>query len=315
MGYSLFDKKAWADKIRSTDESERRSIVLPTPTGYVELNVPQGAVEEYEAREKRKFKPLDTPENLRSKLKGLADADEISDFALENDLCDYCDFGGLHAEAARCLVSVVLECCLKYPLLRAKTCFIGSVDAFCERMKEAAEGNGEVIVQFGLEKIIDDTSELKKIGEAAYVSMCAQKKKKDDYLAFASNHSGFFDAVVLDPQDFGSNAFSEQEELLKYNVEIGFHPEGCGSIEYVIYHEMGHLLDYILDVSNSDEFENMKKDYKPADITCELCRYAAYNSQEMLAEAFAEYFCNKKPRPLAKRIGLMSDRAYAAKKF
>lgn len=315
MGYSLFDKKAWADKIGSSDKYGRCSIVVPSPTGYVELDVPQGAVEEYEARGKRKFKPLGTPADLRAELKSLPDADAISDFALENDLCDYCDFGGLHTEAARCLVSVVLECCLKYPLLRAKTCFIGSVDAFCERMKEAAEGNGEVIVQFGLEKIIDDVNELKKLGEGAYASMCAQKKKKDDYLAFASDHYGFFDAVVLDSQDFGNNALGAQEEALVYNAEVGFHPEGCTSVEYVIYHEMGHLLDYILEVSSSDEFENMKKDYKPADITRELCRYAAYNSQEMLAEAFAECFCNKKPRPLAKRIGLMIDRAYAAKKL
>lgn len=296
MGYSIFDKAA------------RKAALKRSSAGDFSFADIMCDEEKYLKRLNRRFKTSDTIDELRRCLDASSSLDDLVDFSLENDLCDYCDFSGLKFECARALVSVVVECCFRYPLLRAVTCFIGSAEALLERMKSAAGGNEQITVQFGIEGIMSSDS-VKKLAASAVCSLETLRKRRDEYLAFAFNSFGIFDALVLDSQDFGGVGYKTLNETLKYNVIARFHPVGCDSVEAIVCHEVGHLLDEKLQVSSSAAFAALKKEYAPTAITENLSQYAAYNGQEMLAEGFAEYLCNKNPRPLARRIGEMIDAA------
>jgi len=307
MGFSIFDKNAREKALKS---KKKFLLTIPSFSGEINIEMTESGYEKYLERSERKYKPLDDAENLRSQLRGLTAEEEMSDFVLENDLCDYCDFRGLHTESIRSLISVVIESLYKYPVLRSKTCFIGSLEALYDRIKALANGNGQAVVQFGLENIIDNVATIKKYADDLCVLLDKMKKKKNDYLAFAFDSCGFFDSIVLDLQDFGKIGYKTLAENVKYNEKIGFHPKGCETIESLIYHEVGHLLDYRLRVSSSEDFRLLRKNYTVDDIVREVSRYAAYNSEELLAEAFSEYMCVKNPRPLSRKIGELIDKAY-----
>ena len=90
----------------------------------------------------------------------------------------------------------------------------------------------------------------------------------------------------------------------------GFHPKGCTGPESIIYHEVGHLMDYFCKVSSSDAFPLYFGHFSEQDIRSELSEYATKNPAEMIAEGFAEYMCSPSPRPLACLIGRIIDDKY-----
>lgn len=286
-------------------------LAIPSRTGTTCIGLTAEQFDEFQKRGKRKFRTLDDFGKLKADIAAAETLEDLVDFSLENDICDFCDFDGLHIENARILVNVVASCCYKYPHLRSRICFIGSNDSFCERLKSAANGNMNILVQFGLEKIISDVQTLQTVGDAALFSVENAIKNRDNYIALAVMVFGLFDAVIFDTQDFCKSKYDNLHRDLINNSAFGFHPDGCGTTKGITYHEMGHLLDFMLGVSSSAEFTAMRREYSPERIANELSEYATISAAEMLAEGFCEYMCRKNPRPLAKRIGEMIDRFYA----
>lgn len=297
MGYSIFDKSAVKSKLVASNET------------LFDFNEVIVDVAKYNERLQRRYKPTESIEDMRSAIASACSLDELVDFSLDNGLCDYCDFSGLNLECARSLVLAVTESCFRYPLLRANTCFIGSISGLQERMCSAASGSEEIIVQFELEGIIRGGESVKKLGKEGLKALANAYKRRDEVLAFAYSLGGLFDALVLDTQDFGGIGYKTLKQTLEDDVSMGYHPLGCDDTDSIVYHEIGHLLDNTLKISDSAEFAALKRGYTPAKIAEGLSRYAAYNAQEMLAEGFAEYRCNKNPRPLARKIGELIDAA------
>lgn len=297
MGYSIFDKSAVKSKLVASNET------------LFDFNEVIVDVAKYNERLQRRYKPTESIEDMRSAIASACSLDELVDFSLDNGLCDYCDFSGLNLECARSLVLAVTESCFRYPLLRANTCFIGSISGLQERMCSAASGSEEIIVQFELEGIIRGGESVKILGKEGLKALANINKRRDEVLAFAYSLGGLFDALVLDTQDFGGIGYKTLKQTLEADVSMGYHPLGCDNTDSIVYHEIGHLLDNTLKISDSAEFTALKRGYTPAKIAEGLSRYAAYNAQEMLAEGFAEYRCNKNPRPLARKIGELIDAA------
>lgn len=117
--------------------------------------------------------------------------------------------------------------------------------------------------------------------------------------------------------------------LKKYSVELlDLHNNDktwsskseLSSLERTLSHELGHILyriiiedEKILDVDNKsttfkDEMDRIFND-ENIDIAQEVSGYAGnhYDSEEMVAEAFAEYHTHSKPRPVPLRIGKTID--------
>ena len=101
------------------------------------------------------------------------------------------------------------------------------------------------------------------------------------------------------------------KESLQRNINNGFHPVGCDSIKSLIDHEFGHALDDLYKFSDTDEIILQYKTFcrQGNDMAGgTLSIYAMKNRREFIAEAWAEYLNNPKPRPVAKQVGSMMER-------
>lgn len=116
---------------------------------------------------------------------------------------------------------------------------------------------------------------------------------------------------------FGKSS-SKFIESLRQNVEQKFHPVGCDTIRSVLDHEIGHLLDDLLGISNMTEVKVIITGLTNEQITNNLSRYSWKNKnpnphREFIAEAWSEYCNNPNPRPIAKTIGELIEREYKKK--
>lgn len=98
---------------------------------------------------------------------------------------------------------------------------------------------------------------------------------------------------------------------LKSGVESKFHPAGCDSMRSIMDHELGHALDFLLGLSQRSDIRKLWESWGGVAET--LSRYARTNLAEFIAEAWAEYLNNPEPRPIAKEMGSIVERAYKEK--
>lgn len=114
------------------------------------------------------------------------------------------------------------------------------------------------------------------------------------------------------------------EKILKQltkDVATQFHPKGCNTLKSVIDHEIGHMLDDILEISQLKAIKNIYKEVMKSNgdkMTMNLSRYAWDNKnsnpyREMIAEAWSEYCNNPEPRPIANTIGHIIEEQYKLK--
>lgn len=97
--------------------------------------------------------------------------------------------------------------------------------------------------------------------------------------------------------------FAEMEKNLAHDISIKFQPEGTDSVKAIFDHEMGHQLDYALDLRNDPEIIKIYRSMTRTEIKDNLSEYGASNIKEFIAEAYAEYINNPKPRKVAREIG------------
>ena len=109
-----------------------------------------------------------------------------------------------------------------------------------------------------------------------------------------------------------ANAAKLKESLAR-SVESKFHPVGCDTIRSVLDHEMGHQIDQLLDLRNTPEFKNIYNSLLESQITDRLSQYATTDKGEFIAEAWAEYCNNPKPRKIAKEVGELIEMLYKKK--
>lgn len=115
-------------------------------------------------------------------------------------------------------------------------------------------------------------------------------------------------------KNYGKDS-TEFIEILKASVDYKFHPVGCDTIRSVLSHEVGHQLDNMLSISEQKNIQNLFDSMDKNTITNELSQYAWDNGSkkryaEFIAEGWAEYCNNPKPRKVAKEIGKTIERRY-----
>ena len=95
----------------------------------------------------------------------------------------------------------------------------------------------------------------------------------------------------------------EEYKLLNPNGHI---PIDDSFLKPAVWHEVGHMLDFFLKISDSLAFRKIIKNH---DIKNEISEYAMIDNSELLAESFAMYSLNKE-NELALKIGLLIDKEY-----
>ena len=141
--------------------------------------------------------------------------------------------------------------------------------------------------------------------KGAFENVESANLKKDTYAQSFLN-SG---KVQVNRKFYGS-----YENLCKYyeiDVKSNWHPAGT-SADSIVIHEIGHNVNGYLRKTHgkgieekivSKAFKKIGQSRTDDNIEKWLSEYAADNSLEFFAEAFAEYIDSKTPRPLAKAFG------------
>ena len=164
-----------------------------------------------------------------------------------------------------------------------------------------------------------DKKDLKElVNEKVKFFMKKIRVREDDYAqSFSASPKTFiydFRGVTVNKK-FGKNSIDFIKEL-KENVKSKYHPICCDTIRYVLDHEVGHQLDIMLGISQQKNIQKLFHSMSNETITDELAEYAWDNENsnlyaEFVAEGWAEYCNNPKPRKVAKEIGQTIERRYA----
>lgn len=116
-------------------------------------------------------------------------------------------------------------------------------------------------------------------------------------------------------KSYGKNSV-DLIELLEQCVHYKYYPIKCDTIRYILDHEVGHQLDVMLSISEQKNIQKLFDSMDNETITNELSQYSWDNRNkkryaEFIAEGWAEYCNNPKPRKVAKEIGQTVERRYA----
>jgi len=327
--------------IQYTFSSPKRSVTITMNDRQYQL---------YLARAKRYFFKLSPINKVLADIERATSATELENLAEKYDICDVCRVSGLHLGGVKTLLSSVVKMLYKYPKLRSNTCFIGSVQTFkktlmtfdvggeydngswgsltgklVEKFKalwgdkktttaptKTTSSSGEIakiLKDFNLQYILDENS-AKKIALLNLEDTQDLLKETHNFIAVAVSAFGLFDALLIDQEDYGTFKYPFLVQSIKENEKMGNYPKKCGTPESVIYHEIGHLLDYMCDICNSAEFNRIYRRYSPYMIQSGLSGYATTSPREFLAEAFAEYESSNTPREIARQVGQLIQQKY-----
>lgn len=116
-------------------------------------------------------------------------------------------------------------------------------------------------------------------------------------------------------KSYGKNSV-DLIELLEQCVHYKYYPIKCDTIRYILDHEVGHQLDAMLAISEQKNIQKLFDSMDNETITNELSQYSWDNRNkkryaEFIAEGWAEYCNNPRPRKVAKEIGQTIERRYA----
>lgn len=235
---------------------------------------------------------------------------ELERVARKYSLCDVCDFSDINIYGAKRALKVIVNTLYRYPKLRGKFCYIGSPEGYLRQMERLAAGDMQILRDFGLQYICEKSIS-HKLGEMMRHVARSVLEGDRTYIAMAVSAFGLFDAILLDSEDYEGYAYIKLVSDLKQDMLAGFHPQGCYTPESVIYHEIGHLIDYLCGLSENPRLLSFVRPLTQRDVERGLSRYATTSTAELVAEAFAEYICNPTPRPIAAKIGQLIESEYS----
>ena len=263
------------------------------------------------SRSKRSFVKRCAQEDLLIKVEQADDVKTIERIATEYDLCDHCDFRELNVKAAILLVKSVLRTSYIFPRIRSRICFLGSKAGYLQALRQLCILDRDVINQFQVQHICDDRLIVDLASRAiSMVDNTVYDGRDNNVLAQAFALCGIFDAVVLDENDFKGLGYMRLCRQLKEFSALGYHPIGCDTPISVIYHELGHILDFLCEITSKKGFLKYYNGFSKTQIASCVSQYATTNAQEFFAEAFSEYMCNDHPREVATHLMTFFEEYY-----
>ncbi|MDR3216997.1 MAG: hypothetical protein LBT55_06240 [Clostridiaceae bacterium] len=284
-----------AKYILSLQGAGSSSIILELSAAQVQL---------YMHRRTRTFLRLCTLETLTERINEVKSLADLHKVARRYGLCDYCDFQEINLNAAKHMLCVIAEILFDFPKLRGNVCYIGSEFGYRNMAMSLCSGVESALKQLGLHYIL--TQDVAK----EFGSLILEMLTQHDGVGIASARSvfGLFDAIILDEGKFKDFNYIKLISTFRDCEERGFWPRGCNSADSVFYHEIGHLLDFMFELSEAPEILRYYNRLTEGQIKSGLSEYATHNMREFIAEAFAEYRSNPMPREIALYIGKFISR-------
>lgn len=252
-----------------------------------------------------KAKPKPAPVQSSIAFQEFTNPKDAAKWAVDNGIVDRADYGKLSATVANETNRSLYEHLRDYPELKGSFSFVGSA-----QVKNRAIYEAQLVYyrEQALRRFPDmDPDRLAK--------MWAKKPRTSGEWAHAmgkSQHATLqgWDGIAWNENFGNEKKLAALQASLKRNVVSKFHPIGGDTIKSIMDHEMGHQIDYLLDIRYDDEIKAMYSQWKRAGADENaLSRYASKSIAEFIAEGWAEYRNNPKPREIAQKIGdIIHDR-------
>lgn len=115
---------------------------------------------------------------------------------------------------------------------------------------------------------------------------------------------------------FGKSPTRSLEVEVPHSVKVGFLAPDRSPTENIIYHELGHLLDWTKGMRYDPVFQEVVAKFAAQGVSIEkgISEYAAYKWVELFSEAFKEYLLSPSPRPMAQAVGKLMLEKYGVVK-
>lgn len=261
-----------------------------------------------DSRLERRFSFSGTENSIIEDFRRTKDLGEAEKLAMKYDLCDYCSFEEMNIETVHVIIEAIIRTSCRFPKIRSRMCYLGSNSGYLRAMQKLCLCDRQTVKQFGIDGICNN-KDIKNLSVAAIRMIDGTDYENDvtNVLAQRFTIFGLLDAVVFDEQDFSGFGYMKLQRNLANSVKTGYHPMGCEKPISVVYHELGHLLDDLYNVSESKDFQPLYFGKTKDFIKKNVSEYAASNMQEFLAECFAEYMCNPHPRETALKVGRLLE--------
>ena len=212
----------------------------------------------------------------------------------------YVNFDDLDYYKAKLIVFSFIRVLNRYPALSKTICAIGNVKTICNQFNLSSHSNKDEDTHFFEVYKEENFSDVFSTVCSGYEWLCFKK-----YYYIAISYGKF----ILD------NDINSLQNNFKAWSTHNFSPKHCNNIQSMIYHEMGHVLTFILNLRDDKKLKaiidkyTIYKEYIPL----MLSTYATTDEEELIADAFAEYMMCSKSNRLVNAIGTYIDNKY--KKF
>lgn len=170
----------------------------------------------------------------------------------------------------------------------------------------------DTVVDKNLAKVLKDAyfetqmkKQKKKYKEEVMPNMGSTKGAFAFYMNSNYEQSSWkkFAGIYMSPSNM-----KKSKVLYELGVLNKYHPQGTHH-DSIITHEIGHTMDFILDLRHDEEIRALYKSGDPIDT---VSKYARTNIKEFISECFAEYINSEKPREMATKVGKIIDKKYQA---
>lgn len=264
----------------------------------------------FRRRSTRVFSPVRPQASLLAEVNAAKTSSQIASIVLNNRLCDDCDMADFDLSFARSLATALTLVSYKFPKIRAKLGYVGSKKGFLSALQKLALADRSAIRRYELTNVCSDRC-IAEIAADGIIMIdqtnYSRRVGASNILAQAFSLHSIIEALMLDEEDFGGSGYQRTRRDLAFGHD---HPKGCEDPISIVYHELGHLLDYLCDVNEDPSFRGYYNGFSKDRIKRDLSDYAATNAYEFFAEAFTEYMCSNNPREIACRVGIYLEDKY-----
>jgi len=311
MQPDAFNMRNWTVQVHASELACHPYQMTFTGVGgdMLRLELSEQQMKLLNARFSREYLKRCREERIYDAIENAANYKQLEEIARSYSLCDICDFENINLYGLKRVLRVVVNVLYRYPKLRSKMCYLGSPKGYAAAMRRMMCGDVSILRDFSLQYICEETV-ARQFGVMMQHLVDSMLSVHESYIAMAVYAFGLFDAVLLDENDYDGYSYITLVSNLRRDATTGFHPMGCGSPESVVYHELGHLIDYLCGLSEKYVVQDFVRRLTPYDVQMGLSQYATTNTQELIAEAFAECMCNDTPRMIAANIGRIIDSEY-----
>ncbi len=224
--------------------------------------------------------------------------EELSVICENMDIADRIFLGKVDLWFAKVVLSTTYRTLKSFPCLRGDMHYVGTLNGFIKNKDSLfLEVNGaSAAFVSGMVKTATDN-----------VALNCRTAFENGGLAtafYAGVGDKYLSGIIINGKSFN------QRDVLR-NIECGemagFHPQGCKTVKYVIDHELGHMMDRLTGIEKCREFKDLMSKHDLYSLSKGLSNYCVSDGTihypEVIADAYAEFCNNPKPREIASSIG------------